>query len=688
MSDNLVVMKKRWFLCCFLGCLYWGGWSQVDTLFEDMLMDNIDQITDDENEGEVAQEELLERWQQYAEKKINLNNLEPDIAHVLLQLTDYQYYQLQLYIEKYGELVSVGELAAVEGFDKEDVERIRDRVEVVPIKGKQKPFARFFQQSRQMLLVRYGQIMEKQGGYDKEKENGYLGNPLKLSFKYAFQSGEHFSMALAGEKDPGEQFFKGTQKQGFDHYSFFVNISKIGLLRNCVIGDYRLGFGQGLVLGSSLMGRKGGGTTQVRQFSSGVQAAAPMNENNCLRGAAVVIGTPRYAATLFYGHRFFDGKIIRASGQPLVFEGSLNVNGYHRTISEIEQKNQLRNRIYGAHLEVNHRVFSLGLTCSETDFIYPRAPADELYKKYDFLGKHIFHVGIDHKWIIRKVVLFGEAAYSSNQGWGILQGLFCDLDPRSKVSVLFRYYDKKYWALQAAPLGESKSPQSEGGLYITADYVTSRRTSLSLYADYYWFPWLRFRTDSPTANFDCAFKFQFTPSRKFSGAFKYQYKHKYQNGKNSAYYNTIAYKDRHVFRLTLQEDPISWLKLKTEINLLINVIERQAPACGFLFTQDLNLTIEKWKGGGKLRFAIFNTDSYEEKIGSYEQDLLYTFTVNNYYGRGVRYYLILFYQYRFVNFQVKFSQTYWDGKNAIGSGNTLIKGNTKSELKAQIIFHI
>ena len=115
----------------------------MGTLFEDMLMDNIDQITDDENEGEVAQEELLERWQQYAEKKINLNNLEPDIAHVLLQLTDYQYYQLQLYIEKYGELVSVGELAAVEGFDKEDVERIRDRVEVVPIKGKQKPFARF-----------------------------------------------------------------------------------------------------------------------------------------------------------------------------------------------------------------------------------------------------------------------------------------------------------------------------------------------------------------------------------------------------------------------------------------------------------------------------------------------------------------------------------------------------------------
>lgn len=687
MSDCLVEMKKCWLLCCFLTWVSSEACAQMDTLCEDMLIDNMEYITNDEDENETTQEELLERWQQYADKKINLNNLDPDIAYVFLQFTDYQYYQLQLYIEKYGELLSISELAAVEGFAKEDVERIRDRVEVVPARGKQKLFARFFQQSKQMLLMRYGQILEKQGGYDKDEANGYLGNPLKLSFKYTFQSGPHFSMALAGEKDPGEQFFKGTQKYGFDHYSFFVNISNIGLLKSCVIGDYRLNFGQGLVLGSSLMGRKGGGTAQVRQFPSGLQAVAPMNESNCLRGTAVVIGNHHYTATLFYGHRFFDGKIINTSDR-LSFEGSLNVNGYHRTLSEVEQKNQLRNRIYGAHLEVNRRIFSLGITCTETDFIYPRVPSEELYKQYEFLGKHIFYMGFNHKWIIRKVVLFGEAACSSNKGWGVLQGIFCDLDPRSKVSVLFRYYDKKYWTIQAAPFGESKSPQSEGGIYIAADYVTSRHTSLSVYADYYWFPWLRFRVDSPTANFDCALKFQFSPSRKFAGSVKYQYKHKYQNSKSSEYYNAVTYSDRHVFRLTLQEDPLSWLKMKTEINLLINVLEKRAPACGFLFTQDLNLTVEKWNSGCKLRFAIFNTDSYDEKIGSYEQDLLYTFTVNNHYGRGFRYYLILFYQYRFVNFQIKFSQTYWDGKNTIGSGNTLIRGNTKSELKAQIIFHI
>jgi hypothetical protein len=97
--------------------------------------------------------------------------------------------------------------------------------------------------------------------------------------------------------------------------------------------------------------------------------------------------------------------------------------------------------------------------------------------------------------------------------------------------------------------------------------------------------------------------------------------------------------------------------------------------------------VEKWDFAVKARVAFFQTDSYDERLYAYESDLLYTFTVNSYYGKGVRYYLTASYGYAFFDIQLRFSQTYYDDRTIISSGPSQIDGRTKSELKAQVIFH-
>lgn len=680
-------MRRKLFLLLF-SCHISLAVAQVDSIVQDIFLENIEnQVSDVENDV-IDNAEILENLQQYEIQKINLNNLDADIAYLILNMTDYQYYQLQLYIEKYGELVTIYELAAVDGFTQEDVERMKNRVEVLPSKKSGRLFANFFRRSRQTLLLRYGQVLEKQAGYDLGKANGYLGSPLKLTLKYTFQSGEHFSMALAAEKDAGEQFFKGTQKQGFDHYAFFLNLKNIGVLKNLVIGDYRLNFGQGLIFGSSLMGSKGGGAAQVRQIPTALFATAPMNESNALRGVACVLGNSSYSATIFYAHRFFDGEIKFDADSNEFYQGSLSNAGNHRTELEMAQKNRLRNRIYGAHFSMQRRIFSLGATIAETDFISQVLPAEDLYKLYDFSGKHVLNASLDYKCIVHKSILFGEFAMSSNKGFALLQGMFYDVDPRCKLSLLFRYYDKKYIALQSGAFGENKLSHNEMGLYFVTDFVTGRNTSLVFNADCYYFPWLRFRVDAPSCGFDCSVKFQFTISRNVSGYVRYQYRRKTRNLKIVDYYNSINQRDKHQFRVVLTANAQPWLRLKSEADFVLNSAENHEVKKGFILAQDVDFLVERWQLEAKMRMAIFNTDSYDERLSVYEQDLLYTFTINNHYGRGVRYYLILNYHYRFMNFQIKFSQTYWDDKFNNGSGNTLIQRNTKSELKAQIIFHV
>lgn len=677
-----------------VGCLVifpWVASAQQDSVVpavEDLLLESLEErMAEVEDAADFSDE--VEQLLQYQFQKINLNDMPAEVAYTLLGLSDYQYYQLQLYIEMYGELVTLYELAAVDGFSRADVERIWNRVEVLPARKGRKPFADFFRRSKSTLLLRYGQVLERQAGYESSYRNGYLGSPQHLSFKYSFQSGEHFSLALAGEKDAGEAFFRGGQKQGFEHYSFFVNVKNMGVLKNCVIGDYTLSFGQGLVMGGRSMGSRGGGAAQVRRFPQLLRATAPMNEGDFLRGAAVVLGNAYYTGTIFYSHRFFDGKVSVDEEGTEWFAGSLSPTGYHRTASEVATKGTARNRIYGAHFQLKRRIFEAGATVTNTQFVTAVSPASEPYRKYGFSGKSVCNAAADYKVILYKTILFGEAAVSvcgGRPGLAVLQGAIFDPDPRSKLSVLFRYYDRSYIALQGSGFGAGGG-SNEWGAYVAADFVTGRRTALNLFADYYRFPWLRYRVDSPSGGFDFGAVFSVSASKYLSLNLKYRFAQREQNVRLTDYYQSVTSVRKHRFRCAVECSPTGWLQLKTEADYAVNAAASANARNGLLLFQDVAVKVEKWDFAVKARVAFFQTDSYDERLYAYESDLLYTFTVNSYYGKGVRYYLTASYGYAFFDIQLRFSQTYYDDRTIISSGPSQIDGRTKSELKAQVIFH-
>ena len=496
-------------------------------------------------------------------------------------------------------------------------------------------------------------------------------------------------MALAAEKDAGEELFRGSQKQGFDHYSFFVNVKNIGVLRNGLIGDYTLSFGQGLVMGGRAMGSRGGGAAQIRKFPQLLRASAPMNEGNFLRGAAVVLGNSSYSGTVFYSHRFFDGKVSLDGDGTEWFEGSLAPTGYHRTFSEIASKDATRNRVYGVHFRTRQRIFELGATAMNTQFVTAVSPATELYRRYGFSGKSVFNGSADYKLILHKTILFGEAAVSvcgGRPGLAVLQGAVFDPDPRSKLSVLFRYYDRSYIALQGSAFGAGGG-SNEWGSYVAADFVTGRRTALNLFADYYRFPWLRYRLDSPSGGFDFGAVFSVSASKNLSLRLKYRFTEREQNHRLTDYYQSVERIRKHRFRCTVDCVPTAWLKLKTEADCAVNAAGADKARNGLLLFQDVEVKIEKWDFSVKARVAFFQTDSYDERLYAYESDLLYTFTINSYYGKGLRYYLMASYGYAFFDIQLRFSQTYYDDRTTISSGPSQIDGRTKSELRAQVLFH-
>ena len=83
----------------------------------------------------------------------------------------------------------------------------------------------------------------------KEYEKNFFGLAVYNSVKYGFHYREKVYAGIVAEKDSGEPFGALHNKQGYDYYSFYLLLHDIGILKTGIVGNYRLNFGQGLVLG-------------------------------------------------------------------------------------------------------------------------------------------------------------------------------------------------------------------------------------------------------------------------------------------------------------------------------------------------------------------------------------------------------------------------------------------------------
>jgi hypothetical protein len=87
----------------------------------------------------------------------------------------------------------------------------------------------------------------------------------------------------------------------------------------------------------------------------------------------------------------------------------------------------------------------------------------------------------------------------------------------------------------------------------------------------------------------------------------------------------------------------------------------------------------------QMRFAIFDAEDYDTRIYAYENDVLYSFSVPAYYGRGTRFYINLNYKInRSISLWLRFAQTYFNDRDVISSGNDEINSNRRTEIKVQI----
>ena len=110
-----------------------------------------------------------------------------------------------------------------------------------------------------------------------------------------------------------------------------------------------------------------------------------------------------------------------------------------------------------------------------------------------------------------------------------------------------------------------------------------------------------------------------------------------------------------------------------------------AKSSGLTILQDITWHFSKLELSA--RVAFFATDNYDSRQYVYEKDMLYAFSLPAYYDRGTRHYLMARYNLmKQIKLWLRWSQTRYTNLETISSGLNEIKGKTRSEIKAQLMY--
>jgi hypothetical protein len=671
--------KKNIFLIpVFLINLCFAQQEENTLIVEQLVEELAEELGEDYDYDQITDRLLF-----YNQYRIDLNITQGDDLKELQFLSPLQIKNLLDHRKQAGKFLSLYELQSIDGFDFLTIQRLLPFVTISETQFiKDLKFKDILKEGKHDLMLRYGRILQLSEGFLRSKDSDlsrYLGNPDRYFIRYRYQLPKRLQVAINMKKDPGEQFFYGSQKHGFDFYSASLQFYDLGNVRNLVLGDYSLQFGQGLSLWSGLSFGKGSLLQNVARQGLGARSYTSTNEVLFLRGITGTINLSRLEVTPFLSYRNLDATIDE-EGTFSAFRSS----GYNRTEAELENRRSVKQLIYGINLRYKFDKLDLGVNVYQTSFNRLLVPAQRLYNQFNFTGDRSINSSIYYNYSFGGTYAFGETAHNLQGGFASVNGLISTLSRDLSLVLLHRIYQRDYFSFYNQAFAESSDVKNENGFYSGLQWAPNQKISWMVYADYFKFPWLKFRVDAPSYGYDLFSLFTYTPDKKNEASVRYRFRKKQENSTLNDPVNIIANVLRHQVRGEMKYAFEENLSFRTRFELLGYQKENQKNEIGLMLYQDVIYKPMASVFSGNIRLAIFNTDSYDSRIYAYENDVLYGYSFPAYANKGMRFYTNLKYKLnRNMEVWFRYAAFLFD-EHGIGSGLDAIEGKMRSDIRLQL----
>lgn len=665
---------KNWFITPFISLFItcYSVYSQ-QTIPVDKWKEYVEDLAD-ESLDEARLETLYADLSYLSEHPMDLNEVTRDQLSRLPFLSDRQIEQILRYRKRVERFVSLYELKGIEDMDFQTIQLVLPFVYVGEKSVDKIPFTvkNLLKYGSNELLFRYDQCFQQKKGYgsypdsvlQKYPNRKYLGEPFYASIRYSYNFEDRLQMGFVGEKDAGEPFWSEMHK-GFDYYSFHFLLKEHGVLKTLAIGDYKVSFGQGLVISNDFSPSRSALVSQAERRNNGFRRHYSTNEQDFFRGVATTLTWKDWDASLFYSYRKLDGAVDKDTFP------TIKTDGLHRLSRDWEKRKKVGMQTLGGNIRFARSDVHIGLTALHYSFggltLYPQ---EKPYNRFAFRGKSNFNIGVDYMLKNRWGKLYGETAISGNGAMATLNAL--RLAPVSYLSllILYRYYDRRYQAFFGNAFAQNSSVQNEQGVYLGFQWTPFGYWKISAYADFYRFPWLKYQVDYPSVGREYMAQLDYAWNASCSTYLRYKCEEKDEDGKQQRLRWQASYVLASAWHLRTSADGI-FSDYGGDNQM------------GYSLSQSIG-----WKPSTiPFRFdtyvAWFSTDGYASRISSYEKNILYAFYMPSFYGKGFRFALSFHWDItRYLSLSAKLGHTYYKDRDKIGTDTEEIAGNQKTDLSA------
>jgi len=566
--------------------------------------DFVEEYTSDvERAEEEDLQQHLQELKELTEHPLNINTATVEDLLQLPFLSEAQIEQIHAYIYLHGQMQTLAELRLVPLID--DATRRWIPLFMYAEPEQQETDKRLFSRLRHDFSTRLDIPLYYRVG--QQQENGYRGDPLYHRIRYTLGNSRHFQAGLRVEKDAGERFY--------DSYGAYAMLHDVGILDRIVVGDYRIGFGEGLVIGGSTWNSK---STPPLKTQGGIRPMTGMDETNFLRGAAVTLSVGNHIKLSAFGSYLKRDATLTNKGEVQ----TLRTDGYHRTASEWEKKRNVESTVLGGNIAWYNKGFHLGATGYWQKFSRTLSPGSQQYRAIYPKGNAFGAVGMNYGYTRYRLSFAGEVAYSTAAGgWATINRASWSIGRSYVLSAVQRFYAYQYYSFYASALAENSNAQNESGVLVHLQAEPLAGLQLTAYADFFHHPWPRYRMTHSSTGQEFMLQGSYAISRRHTLLVRYQLKRK-ENGDRM--------EPHHRIKLGWTCEPSGQWRLQTT-----GSFHGVLGSKGFMMVQNVRYVLPKPSLSFSGQLGWFHTDDYLSRIYVTQPSLYSSVSSASYSGHGM-----------------------------------------------------